>query len=327
MKNFLKILGILLSLLGAYAILKQIDSHARYHNDPNVETPYSQEKPLSDDGISDDGISSIGDTPGISHINLSTPLSAMLRSIHECPEHASKVPIIVLVIDDLGHSTQISEQIASLPGPLTLSFLPFLDNLPSQTDLALRRGHEVFLHLPMQPRSGTSSAQSEYVLKPDAPPLEIQALVDRHLQRMQGYQGINNHMGSAFTADPASMLIVLNAIKKRDLTWLDSVTAIDTVGPHIARHLSIPWLKRDVFLDHDPNPKAIDQQIQRAETIARQRGLAVVIAHPKKATVNALQSWLPRLKKNGFAFAGASQAARLLDRCGVYASSQKKKTL
>ena len=52
----------------------------------------------------------------------------------------------------------------------------------------------------------------------------------------------------------------------------------------IARTINIAYASRDIFLDHDQNRDAIDQQLKRMETIADKNNLVIAIGHPYATT-------------------------------------------
>ena len=60
-------------------------------------------------------------------------------------------PLVAIVIDDVGLDRPRSKRAWELPGPLTMSFLPYAKDLREQARAARARGHELMLHLPMEP--------------------------------------------------------------------------------------------------------------------------------------------------------------------------------
>jgi hypothetical protein len=60
-------------------------------------------------------------------------------------------PLVAVVIDDVGIDRPRSKRAWELPGPLTMSFLPYAKDLRDQARAARARGHELLLHLPMEP--------------------------------------------------------------------------------------------------------------------------------------------------------------------------------
>src|SRR5260370_36422095 len=60
-------------------------------------------------------------------------------------------PLVAIIIDDVGIDRPRSKRAWELPGPLTMSFLPYAKDLRDQARAARARGHELLLHLPMEP--------------------------------------------------------------------------------------------------------------------------------------------------------------------------------
>jgi hypothetical protein len=126
------------------------------------------------------------------------------------------------------------------------------------------------------------------------------------LGRFSGYVGVNNHMGSRFTTSVPAMTAVLSEIHKRGLAYVDSRTSRDSVAASIARHLGLPHAVRDVFLDNHPVVEKVARQLRQAENVARERGYAVAIGHPRDGTLDALEVWLQDLEQRGFALVPVS---------------------
>ena len=225
---------------------------------------------------------------------------AWLHHAAAASQHDIDRPFIAIVMDDFGLNHRALEQILKLPGPLTLAFLPYADDLPSQTSVARRAGHEVMVHVPMQPRDPAHDPGPN-VLDSGMSAGDLSARLDWALSRFDGYVGINNHMGSAFTTDPDGMRVVMSSLAERGLLFLDSVTSSDTLGPRMARSAGVPYARRHVFLDHQRDPESIQDQLGALEDIALRQGYAVGIGHPHQITIAALAQWLPTLQKKGIA--------------------------
>ncbi|MBM3481909.1 MAG: divergent polysaccharide deacetylase family protein [Alphaproteobacteria bacterium] len=223
-------------------------------------------------------------------------------------------PAIAIVIDDLGMSAREVDNVLGLGEQLTLSFLPDGADAPWLARYARRAGHEVLVHVPMEPmhaghRLGAYGLRVSYGAQVNRDRLST------ILARFGAYVGINNHMGSRFTSDTESMAPILTELKRRGLMFLDSRTTAATQGNRLAALLEVPHAMRDVFIDAEPTPEAIRYQLARLERVARENGLAIAIGHPHAATLRALRAWLPEAKARGFAFVPISYAARLNCAC------------
>jgi hypothetical protein len=139
---------------------------------------------------------------------------------------------------------------------------------------------------------------------------ELLARLDWGLSRFDGYVGINNHMGSAFTRDAEGMRAVLGELRRRGLMFLDSRTIAGSVAGSLAAEMGVAHATRDVFLDNKRDVAAIRAQLAKAEQIAREHGSAVAIGHPYDATIQALSAWLPSLADKNIALVPISALAK-----------------
>jgi polysaccharide deacetylase 2 family uncharacterized protein YibQ len=204
---------------------------------------------------------------------------------------------VAIVIDDMGLDRPRAMRAIGLPTPLTLSFLPYGRDAPALAVLARQRGHEILLHMPMQPMGGESPGP--HALTVDLAAVEIRGRVGAALDRFGDAVGLNNHMGSRFTVDRRLMVPLMDELRARGLVFVDSRTAAESQGSEAAGHGGVPMAMRDVFLDNEATAEAINRQLREVERIARRRGHAVAIGHPHDATFAALAAWLPGLQEKG----------------------------
>jgi polysaccharide deacetylase 2 family uncharacterized protein YibQ len=216
-------------------------------------------------------------------------------------------PMIAVVIDDMGLNRTLSRRAVALKG-LTLSYLPYGEELQAQTAEARAAGHELLVHISMAPEGHEDAGPNALV--PGLPDAEVARRLDWALGKFPGYVGINNHMGSKFTADEKGMTEVLARLKSRGLLFLDSRTTPHTVGPAIAHRLGVPLAERNVFLDNVETVDAVRKQLAELEATARREGMAIAIGHPKEATLSALGPWLETLQAKGFVLVPVSAIVR-----------------
>jgi len=217
--------------------------------------------------------------------------------------------MIAIVIDDVGLNRPNAERAIALPGPVTLSFMTYADELPRQAAAARAAGHEIMLHVPMEPLDEGVDAGPD-VLAIGLAPEEIRRRLVWGLDRMSGYVGINNHMGSRFTQSVDGMAVVMQELRRRGLLFLDSKTINESIGDGLAALYGVPHVDRDVFLDNDMDSGAVDQMLVELERVARERGYAIGIGHPHPGTLDALARWLPTLRARGFELVPISAIVR-----------------
>ncbi|HEY5209705.1 MAG TPA: divergent polysaccharide deacetylase family protein [Stellaceae bacterium] len=209
-------------------------------------------------------------------------------------------PTVAIVIDDLGLSAVHTRQAIALPDSVTLALMTYAPRLEDWAASARAARHELLVHVPMQPLNGKidPGPNALTVALSDA---DILSRLRWGLVRMDGYVGINNHMGSRFTQDRAGMSVVMAEVKARGLLFLDSVTIGHTVGAATAEPLHVPFAERNVFLDDQPTVAGVSHQIAVLEQVARRHGAAIAIGHPHPATLAVLAQWLPRAAARGIA--------------------------
>jgi polysaccharide deacetylase 2 family uncharacterized protein YibQ len=214
-------------------------------------------------------------------------------------------PLIAILIDDVGVNRRAAPRVAALPAPVTIAYMTYADNLPKLTADARARGHELMLHVPMEPLDrGVDAGPNALLTELDE--AELTRRLNWGLDRFEGYVGINNHMGSRFTAWQPGMALVMAELRRRGLLFVDSRTIAGSVAAREADRHAVPHADRDVFLDNEQESGAVHEQLARLEEVARQRGAAIGIGHPHEGTLAALAEWLPMLEAKGFALVPVS---------------------
>ncbi|MBR1649101.1 MAG: divergent polysaccharide deacetylase family protein [Alphaproteobacteria bacterium] len=206
-------------------------------------------------------------------------------------------PKIAIVIDDMGVSPKRTKDIAELAFPLTVSFLTYAQNLPSQIANSQASGQEIMAHLPMEPQVMQNYTSTMLLVKMSDE--EILKNLKIMLDAIPQAKAVNNHMGSRFTEDKHRMDVVMDELAARGLNFLDSQTTPRSQGMNSAREHHVKTAMRDVFLDNLDDFDYITNQLHKVETIAREKGYAIAIGHPKAQTYAALKAWLPGIKEKG----------------------------
>jgi len=217
--------------------------------------------------------------------------------------------LVALVFDDMGVDRKRSAEVIALPGPLTLSYLPYAEKVGDQAAAGRARGHEIMLHLPMQPEGNADPGPHALTL--GLSPDERARRLDWNLDRFSGYVGVNNHMGSRFTADAQAMAPVLAALKARGVFWLDSRTSPHSVGLAMAQRDGLPAVGRDVFLDHEMAASAVDRRLAEVEATARRHGHVIAIGHPHDVTIAAVRRFIAEMPAKGLTLVPVSTLVRL----------------
>ncbi|MFA6384671.1 MAG: divergent polysaccharide deacetylase family protein, partial [Candidatus Omnitrophota bacterium] len=138
----------------------------------------------------------------------------------------------------------------------------------------------------------------------------IKTIIDRNLSTFPYIRGISNHMGSRATEDNRTMQVIMSDLKNKHLYFLDSFVTSLSVAQSEAFRSRVSFVKRDIFLDNQPDPAYIRQQIYKLVSRARQHGYAVGIGHDRKATLEVLRQVMPEIIKEGYRFVNLSEVVK-----------------
>lgn len=209
---------------------------------------------------------------------------------------------IALVIDDWGYSNKALRESLDLGIPLTYAVLP---HLPFSTKIAQRAnedGHEVILHLPLEPHNAEKHPLEKNTIFTSMSEEVIKNIIKDDIKSIPYLKGINNHMGSKATESEYVLNILFEQIKNNELYFLDSYTSNDSISPQVALQKKIAFIRRDIFIDNVSSKDHIKGQLMRAKNIAAEKGSAVVIGHAKELTIDILKEVIPELEKEGVRF-------------------------
>lgn len=261
-------------------------------------------------------------------------------------------PLVAIVIDDWGYrSDATTGGLIDLEQPLTMAVLPGLaysrrfaleatdlvlpvdgGDPPTEQAVARRlaagtpvtvglgadptnvpaRRREVILHLPMESVRYPDVDPGPHAVLVGMSGEEIAAVVGQALASLPNVRGVNNHQGSAATADQPTMAALMQVLRERDLFFLDSLTSSQSVAFAEAEAAGLAAARNRVFLDNDHNdPASIRERLQRLVQAARATGAAVGIGHPHPATLAVLRAEMPRLAADGVVFVTMSELLAL----------------
>jgi polysaccharide deacetylase 2 family uncharacterized protein YibQ len=208
-------------------------------------------------------------------------------------------PMLAIVVGDLGYDPVRDADWLGVPAPITMSILPFGPSSRTMSSSAQDRGHCVILHVPMEPRSVVKDRTEPYLLRVGMDHGEIAGRLEKMAREVPQAVGAMNHMGSAFTTDPASMDAFAEALKGRGFFFVDGATAPGSLGLAASNRAGVPALQRDVFLDDDPDPDVMRRQWEKAVSLAKRTGNAMVVCHGRRETLDVLLALLPGLRGEG----------------------------
>ena len=213
------------------------------------------------------------------------------------PKDPKQLPMVAIIIDDLGYDKKIARKLSQLNGNITFSILPHSPYQESIARLAQKNGLGTMLHLPMEPFEYPNINPGPGTLLTSMTPDQLIRQLEENLASVPNIKGVNNHMGSKMTAESSQMYQIFSVLKKRNMFFIDSRTTDKSLCKPSARLFQIPFAQRDVFLDHSQDPDFIRKQIIELIRTAQRNGQAVGIGHPHPVTYEILREMMPELQK------------------------------
>jgi polysaccharide deacetylase 2 family uncharacterized protein YibQ len=218
---------------------------------------------------------------------------------------------IALIVDDFGYiRNRLTAGFMALKDKLTFSIIPGHRYSRMLAQESVQSGHEVIVHMPMEPTRYNGQDEVAYILRPEMERAEIVRRIRRAFQEVPQAVGMNNHEGSLATQDTVLMEIVAWQLRERGKYFIDSYTTPDTRALAMMRKHGVPSRGRNFFLDNEDDPIYIRQQLGRLAERAERTGSAIGIAHVGSShlnTLDVLQEEIPRLKELGFQFVFVSE--------------------
>ena len=193
---------------------------------------------------------------------------------------------LVLIIDDVA-TFEHASMIKSLGLKITPSIFPATKTHPDTPSIA--RSFEFYMiHLPMQAKHFDS---------PEIGTLTINESFESMLEKIKKIRKdfprakyTNNHTGSRFTSDYDAMDKAYRALIEQGFIFVDSKTIAQTAVARAAKKYNQPYISRDIFLDDDPSAAAVRRELVAAVNLAKKRGYAIAIGHPKKNTIAVIKA-------------------------------------
>ena len=208
--------------------------------------------------------------------------------------HSQKKPRISLIIDDIGFSRTRARMFLDLGVPLTFSILPRLVKSTPLAEEIHAKGHDIMLHQPMEPRNPEIDPGPGALYVGDGHE-KITKVMENNISDIPFVIGVNNHMGSKFTASQEDVMEAMKVIKSKDLFFIDSLTTPRSKAYKTAKSLHITSANRNIFIDINREQSAIFSQLNKLTSYAMRHGHAIGIGHPYPETADVLSCFLPKL--------------------------------
>lgn len=203
---------------------------------------------------------------------------------------------LAIVIDDVGYHSKEDAAIFAMPREISVAIIPAAPYARARNQEAKSQGRDILIHMPMQPVSAVKIEDGGLHLGMSA--AQVNDRINTAKNIVRDAIGMNNHMGSAATADPQLMTYLMTALQEKHLFFLDSRTIGKSVAGKIAKEQGVRSLDRHIFLDDSNEFADVQRQFKAAIHYARKHGSAIAIGHPRANTIAVLQAGLNNLPED-----------------------------
>ncbi|SEQ39574.1 hypothetical protein SAMN04487977_104107 [Treponema bryantii] len=216
---------------------------------------------------------------------------------------------LIFVFDDGGQNLSHLTPFLKLPFPITVAVLPQLAHSKETAAQVRKAGFEVMLHQPMQ-AVNASVNPGPGAIKPEMSESEIKSVLFQNITEIGPISGMNNHEGSAITADAEKMATVMQFCSQEGIYFLDSRTNVETKVPYVAGELGYSYYERNIFLDNEKTNENALKELKKGLDLANKNGSVIMIGHIWSADFLPafLQDAYPELKAQGYTFSTVSKS-------------------
>lgn len=197
---------------------------------------------------------------------------------------------VAIVFKNFGIDKNGSAQIIKgLPENISFSFSPYAQELEEQVKVARKSGHETYVDLLLSSKS---------FLDTDTGPLamDITASQEELINRVKKSLSINAPVGGMIVnrgdAGVDSMERLENVFKVLENMGLLMVNGSEEETIDLIRVGGLARNKADLVIDNDYTRDSIASRLKLAETIAKDKGLVVIVAEPKPLVVLEIKKWV-----------------------------------
>ena len=206
---------------------------------------------------------------------------------------------VAVLIDDIGYDPEALRRLLAIEAPLAFSVLPHTPHARSSAEAIHRAGREVLLHLPMEPHGWPDRDPGPGALFASMTAREMRRTLLEDLQSVPHARGVNNHMGSKLMEERDSIRAVFRVLREKGLYFVDSVTTDVSVAPELAEETSVPFARRDLFIDDAEDRSRAALHLKKLLDTRDSWNELLLIGHPYPETVSALEEMIPRFTAAG----------------------------
>ena len=214
---------------------------------------------------------------------------------------------VAIVVTEMGMSKLATEAvIAKFPPDVSLAFSPYGSTAGALAARARKRGHEVWLSLPMEPIDFPFVDPGPLALLTTVEREENDTRMNKVLSTVRGYVGVTTDYGSLFTAVSDYYKPVLETLKEKGIAVLDVAGATRSLTPAIGGAIGLAWQKKHMTIGETADRNAVAEALRTLEKMARSRNATIATVRPYPFVLKQVAEWLETVGSKGIALAPVS---------------------
>lgn len=216
-------------------------------------------------------------------------------------------PYITIAIENMGLSDAATEAaLRKFPPEITLIMSPYAANPAFWMNVARERGHEVWMHLPLETKDYPRDDPGPHAMIIDAPERDNLRKLRWLMTRALGYVGFVTSDDHVFIKSLHDMRPVIGEIYNRGLGFIDAAAKPSAIPATMAAGQNAPYGTVQLYLKEDMPLQEVSKALADIEKVATERGKATIIIYPNPASYQAVLKWLGTFDDKGLILAPLS---------------------
>lgn len=215
--------------------------------------------------------------------------------------------LLSFIVGDYGLSKANSERaLKNLPKEVTFVLSPYAKEPQEWIDKARAKGHEVWIHIPIQNKSfgqndpGPAALLLRSSLKRNA------EIVRELMASSHGYTGIASYTDEVFVNSPTLMKTTMGQIYKRGLAFLELNARPEDTIKDAALSGGAPYTEIDMVMEQLENEKFKISNLNILAGLAGDKGFAIALLYPSPNIIKQFKEWKDLAEQKGLTLAPAS---------------------
>ncbi|MCK9329482.1 MAG: divergent polysaccharide deacetylase family protein [Candidatus Cloacimonetes bacterium] len=216
---------------------------------------------------------------------------------------------LCIIIDDFGgYDGDLLDKFCQTDQAVTFAIIPQLTHSKTVMHKAVKSGHEVIVHIPMQPENGNIKL-TDNTITDKLSNQEIYDQIKSFFTELNYAIGANNHMGSKITQSKPLMQSILKYFVEKDFYFIDSFTIASSIAYTTAQEMGLASARRNLFLDAPENSdEVLSQRIENLKQLKDKQQDVLVITHCfDEDRLIRLNKFIIEARKMGFELVPASK--------------------